>query len=110
MKKVLWFVFFVYLVNIITYFGIWRNKVLENIDSIRNNPETLKLYEDKGLSMDEFKRSALSVDYDIFNPFFNISYSIGHVKMIIVSVIIALLITYWFTKKPTLVVNKDSID
>lgn len=96
--------------NIITFFGIWRNQVLKNLDGISNNPETLKLYEDKGLSIEEFKKTALSVDYDIFNPFFNISYSIGHVKMIIVSVIIAFLITYWFTKKTTSVVKNDSID
>lgn len=105
MKKIIWFIAFVYLLNIIAYFGVVRNNVIGGIEKMMNDPETIKRLEDNGVVLSELKKSALMVDTQIFNPLFNISYSIGNVKMILINLVIAVLLTYWLTKGKSSVVS-----
>ena len=99
MKKIIWFIAFVYILNIIAYFGVVRSMVVGGIDKMMNDPSTVKRLEDKGVVLSQLKKSALMVDVQIFNPIFNISYSIASVKMILVNLVLAFFLTYWLTNR-----------
>ncbi len=104
MKKALWFTLFVYLLNIIVYFGVVRNQMIAGYNEIVNDPATLKRFEDQGVVMSDLKKSAFIADTQIFNPLFNISYSIGNMKMILVNIVLSGILTYYLTRK------KNSLD
>ena len=96
MKNILWFLFFVYILNIIGYFGVLRVHIIAGINRAVSDPLMVKRFNENGVALDELRRNALQADSQIFNPVFNYLYAIGNINMIIINIIIGGTFTYLF--------------
>lgn len=97
-KKITSFFFFFYLINIITYFTIWRTITLRSFEKISKDYELVNKIENNGLNIETMKQSFLSTDKQIFNPLYNIGFYFSNWKFI-PSLIISTLIVYLIFRK-----------
>lgn len=97
-KKILSFLVSFYIINILSYFIVYRTLTISGFDKISKNSEILSKLESKSVDIEIMKQSFLNTDKEIFNPFYNIGFYLSNWK-IIPSLILSLLFVYFIFRK-----------
>jgi hypothetical protein len=97
-KKIMSFLVSFYLINILSYFIVWRNVSISSFNRILKDSELLKKMSEKGIDIEKMKQTFLDTDKEIFNPFYNIGFYLTNWK-IIPSVIISFVFVYFIFRK-----------
>jgi hypothetical protein len=97
-KKIMSFLVSFYLINILSYFIVWRNVSIRNFDRILKDSELLNKMSEKGVDIEKMKQTFLDTDKEIFNPFYNIGFYLTNWK-IIPSIIISFVFVYFIFRK-----------
>jgi hypothetical protein len=97
-KKIISFLVSFYIINILSYFIVWRTLTIRGFDRILKKSEPLNKMSEKGLDIEIMKQTFLDTDKDIFNPFYNIGFYLTNWK-IIPSIILSFLFVYFIFRK-----------
>jgi hypothetical protein len=97
-KKIMCFLVSFYLINILSYFIVWRTLSIRSFDRILKDSELLNKMTEKGVDIEKMKQTFLDTDKEIFNPFYNIGFYLTNWK-IIPSIIISFVFVYFIFRK-----------
>jgi hypothetical protein len=101
-----------YIFNIVLYFAYIRPKTLHGIETFSENPDVRQKLLENNITMQDLINQTSVTDHKIFNPAFNIAYSIANSYLLVpsLSIVILIFILYkvYIRKKQKTIANESS--